>query len=446
MKISYIIIAVCLLLLSSSLQAYDKSKLPNIIIIYADDMGWGDVGYHGVDDILTPNIDKLAEDGVYFTQGYVSSSICSPSRCGLLAGVYQQRFTNGQNSRDEDPNIKLFKKQKMLPEILKPAGYYSGIIGKWHLGADESLRPNQRGWDEFYGFLNGSHSFFKAEKKFTRIREYWPIFRNNEMVDYEGYTTEVFTDEAIDFMERNNPDKTGNPFCLYLAYNAVHFPWEVPDKYIERVSHIKSKQRRLFAGMTLAMDDGIGKVLAELENQGLTENTVVFFISDNGSPQGQMGDMSSTGPFRGWKGDCLEGGIRIPFIIKWPGQIKPGTHYDQPVTNLDVLPTIASFIDLKNIKKYGFDGVNLLPYLNDEEKKDQRPHETLYWKRGKDIAIRHGDWKLVLEDHNAPADTMLFNLSIDKGERVDVYQDNPEKVNELRALFKKWEQQLAEQQ
>ncbi|MBS2211382.1 sulfatase-like hydrolase/transferase [Carboxylicivirga mesophila] len=425
------------------LQAQNK---PNIVIIYADDMGWGDVGYHGVDDILTPNIDALAASGVYFTQAYVSSSICSPSRCGLLTGVYQQRFTNGQNSRDEDPNVELFKQQQMLPDILKQAGYYSGVIGKWHLGADEALRPNARGWDEFYGFLNGSHSFYKAEKKFTRIREYWPIFRNNEMVDYEGYTTEVFTDEAIDFITRNHPSKTGEPFCLYLAYNAVHFPWEVPDKYIQRVSHIKSRQRRLFAGMVLAMDDGVGKVIDELDKQGLSDNTIVFFISDNGSPQGQMGNMSSTGPFRGWKGDCLEGGIRVPYIIKWPGQIKPGSRYDYPVINLDVLPTIASFIKLKKISKYQFDGVDLLPYVKGEKSTEERPHETLYWRRGKDMAIRHGDWKLVVEDKNATTDTMLFNMAIDKGERRNLYNDTPMKVTELKQLFEEWEKGLAPQQ
>ncbi len=443
MRKSIIISFLFLTCLTSFIYSQEK---PNIVIIYADDMGWGDVAYHGVDDILTPNIDALASSGVYFTQAYVSSSICSPSRCGLLTGVYQQRFTDGQNSRDNDPNIDLFKKQKMLPEILKTAGYYSGIIGKWHLGADESLRPNQRGWDEFYGFLNGSHSFYKAEKKFTRIREYWPIFRNNEMVDYDGYTTEVFTNEAIDFIQGNHPKKSGNPFCLYLAYNAVHFPWEVPDKYIQRVAHIESRQRRLFAGMVLAMDDGIGQLIEELDKQGLTDNTIVFFISDNGSPQGQLGDMSSTGPFRGWKGDCLEGGIRIPYIIKWPGVIKPGSKYEQPVTNLDVLPTIASYIGLKKQRKYAFDGVDLLPYLKGEKAEDEGPHESLYWKRGKDMAIRHGDWKLVLEDHNAEKDSMLFNLANDKGERNNLYEAMPQKVNELRALYKKWEQELAEQQ
>lgn len=434
------ILILLMVFIAPFLHGQDK---PNIVIIYADDMGWGDVGYHGVDDILTPNIDALAESGVYFTQGYVSSSICSPSRCGLLTGVYQQRYTNGQNSRDEDVNRKLFLQQPMLPEILKTAGYYSGIIGKWHLGADEELRPLKRGWDEFYGFLNGSHSFFKAEKKFTRIREYWPIFRGNEMVDYEGYTTEVFTKEAIDFIQRNHPEKTGNPFCLYLSYNAVHYPWEVPDKYMERVSFIKNRNRQLFAGMVLAMDDGVGELVNELGKQGLSDNTIVFFISDNGSPKGQKSDMSSTGPFRGWKGDCLEGGIRIPFIISWPSQIKSNSRYDKPVINLDVLPTITAFAGIKSRRKFPYDGVNLLPYLSEEQKLGELPHKTLYWNRGQDMAIRHGDWKLVLEDHYATKDTMLFDLSVDRGERSNLYQNNSKKVDELRQLYVQWESQLA---
>ena len=421
-----------------------KKELPNIVIIYADDMGYGDVGYHGVDDILTPNIDKLAKSGVYFTQGYVSASICSPSRCGLLTGVYQQRFTNGQNARDKDPLVELFKKQPMISEILKPLGYSSGIIGKWHLGEEESLRPNNRGWDYFYGFLNGSHSYFKATNKFTKNKDFWPIFRNNEMVDFEGYATEVFTNEAINFILRNNSSISGKPFLLYVAYNAVHFPWEVPDKYIRRVSFIKNQNRRLFAGMVLAMDDGVGRILETLNKEGLEENTIVIFISDNGSPRGQLGDMSSTGPLRGWKGDCFEGGIRVPFIIKWPGQIQPGIRYDKPVINLDILPTLAEFIGLKKIDRYHFDGVNILPYLKGEKQPDETPHENLFWRRGKDMAIRHGDWKLVVEYSGDNHNPMLFNLTNDIGERKNLITVYPEKTKELQTIYKLWENSLPE--
>lgn len=439
MKLKFTILLLCAIFSIGSFA--QEKQLPNVVIIYADDMGWGDVGYHGVDDVLTPNIDKLAKSGVYFTQGYVSSSICSPSRCGLLTGVYQQRFTNGQNNRDKDPHLELFKQQPTMPEILNPLGYYSGVIGKWHQGEEESLRPNKRGWDEFYGFLGGSHSFFKASKKYTKNLDFRPIYRNNEIVDYEGYATDVFTDEAVDFIQRNNPEKTGNPFCLYVAYNAIHFPWEAPDKYIQRVDFIKNQNRRLLAGMVLVMDDGVGKIIETLKAEGLSENTVVMFISDNGSPRGQLGDMSSTGPFRGWKGDCLEGGIRIPFIIKWPGQIQPGTRYDKPVINLDILPTLASFIQLKNIEDYHFDGVNILPFIKGE-KQNEAPHENLYWKRGNDMAIRQGNWKLVVEYQKDKPDAMLFDLSTDIGERRDLSATFPEKAKELKAVFDEWENSL----
>lgn len=421
-----------------------KSKpLPNIVIIYADDMGYGDVAYHGVDDILTPNIDKLADRGVYFTQAYVSSSICSPSRCGLLSGVYQQRFTNGQNNRDQDPNVDVFARQKMLPEILKEAGYHSGIIGKWHLGEAEHLRPNKRGWNEFYGFLGGSHSYFVAQKNYTKILEYRPMYRNNEIVDFEGYTTDVFTDEAVDFIKRNHPDKTGNPFCLYVAYNAIHYPWEATDNYIDEVDFVKNKNRRLLAGMVLGMDKGIGRIVEALETQGLTGKTILIFMSDNGSPRGQRGNMSSTGPFRGWKGDCFEGGIRVPFIINWPGQLDSAYHYDKPVINLDILPTIATYLDLSYSKENSFDGVNLLPYLKGE--KNGVPHEELFWKRGGDMAVRKGDWKLVTESSLSKT-PMLFKLDEDQGERSDLRDKYPEKVAELWSIFEKWSNGLAKQE
>jgi arylsulfatase A-like enzyme len=444
-RLKLILIVSCSVLFSVACYSQDNTQteksLPNIVIIYADDMGYGDVGYHGVENIMTPNIDALAKSGVYFTQGYVSSSICSPSRCGLLTGVYQQRYTSGQNPRASDPLGGLPLSQPMISEILKPAGYYSGIVGKWHLGVHESMRPMNRGWDEFYGFLNGSHSYFNATHKYTKIREHWPFFRGNEMVDFEGYSTEVFTDEAVSFIQRNKE----KPFCLYVAYNAVHYPWEAPDKYIERVKFIENWNRRLFAGMVLALDDGVGLILETLENEGLNDNTIVFFISDNGSPRGQPGNMSSTGPLRGWKGDTFEGGIRIPFIIKWPGEIPPGTKYEQPVITLDILPSLLSYIGLENIDQYKFDGVNILPYLNGEKPTNEIPHQNLFWKRGGDMAIRSGDWKLMLEDRrNAPKDTMLFYLAKDIGEQTNLINQYPDKAMQLQNIYKEWEDTLPE--
>ena len=194
--------------------------------------------------------------------------------------------------------------------------------------------------------------------------------------------------------------------------------------------------------MVLAMDDGIGQILDILEEEGLSENTIVIFISDNGSPRGQLGDMSSTGPLRGWKGDCFEGGIRVPFIIKWPGQVKSGTRYDKPVINLDILPTLASFIGLKDIGRYQFDGVNILPYLKGERPANKSPHQNLYWKRGGDMAIRQDDWKLMVEYQRENHDAMLFDLSSDIGERRDLINQYPEKAKELQKLYDEWENSL----
>ena len=330
-----------------------KNTKPNIVLIYADDMGYGDCGFLGATDIQTPELDKLASSGVYFTQGYVSASVCGPSRAGLMTGVYQQRFGCGENGPGErwyngtTKNVGVPSNQPLLSELLKPFGYKSKMIGKWHLGLDEHLRPLQRGFDEFYGFINGSHDYYKADTVFTKHRGTWPFFRDNEITKLDGYATEVFTKEAVDFINDNAGEE--DPFFVYLAYNAVHHPWQVPEKYVERLSHIKNEDRRYFSGMMLAMDDGIGEVVEALKKKGVYDNTVIFFISDNGSPSGQkgpegQGQMSSTGGFRGWKGDVYEGGIRIPYVIRWPGVLPEGQVYDKPVINLDVVPTLMSHL------------------------------------------------------------------------------------------------------
>jgi arylsulfatase A-like enzyme len=429
-----------------------SGKKPNFIIIYADDMGYGDVGYHGFKDILTPNIDKLAGDGVWFSQGYVSSSVCSPSRAGLLTGVYQQRFGCGENPpvggypKTERSRLSgLPDSQPVLPEMLRPAGYHSGIIGKWHLGMSEEKRPLNRGFDEFYGYLNGAHSYYESRMDFSESGGVSPIFRNKEIVKFDGYLTEIFTDEAVSFIKRNKE----KPFCLYLSYTAVHHPWEVPDSYVERVKHIQGKNRRLFAGMVLALDDGVGKVVETLEEEGLDQDTVVMFISDNGSPHGQersedgKDHMSSTGPFRGWKGDTYEGGIRVPFIIKWPGLLPAGKCYDKPISTIDIAPTITAYlgIDAPN-KGFAFDGVDLVPYLTGRRK--ERPHEIMYWRRDSDYAIRRGDWKLAWNDGRPTGleRIELFNLKEDKEEKNDLSTQYPEIVMELQDIFDEWDSKL----
>ncbi|TWT84741.1 Arylsulfatase [Planctomycetes bacterium CA13] len=438
---------------------------PNVVLIYADDMGWGDVGYHGVNDILTPNIDRLATDGVQFSQGYVSASVCGPSRSGLMTGVYQQRMGCGENPNTsgfpDDPKFPFAgvpKSQPMLSEILQSAGYRCGMVGKWHLGLHESMRPHARGFDSYYGFLNGAHDYEKARPVFGKNKGLWPLFRNNKMQgEYEGYLTDTFSDEAVRFIEGQRD--TEQPFFLYVAYNAVHHPWQVPDKYLQRTKHLSDiEDRRFFAGMVLAMDDGVGRIMQALEKSGVSDDTLVMFISDNGSPRGQgldhptkdmqkeRGDctMSSPGPFRGFKGDTYEGGIRVPFVMRWPGKIKPGSRYDHPVVNLDVAPTILSQLGIKQTPQgFPFDGVDLMPYLSGK-KEDQRPHDLLYWRRDDDYAIRNGDWKLAWNDASCPADsdTMLFNLVEDPGEHHDLSGKHADIKQQLQDQFDAWDSLL----
>ena len=439
-----------------------SAERPNVILIFADDMGYGDVGYHNFrKNIVTPNIDSIAKDGVYFTQGYVSASVCGPSRSGLLTGVYQQRFGCGENmaatgypDKMKFPLSGVPRSQSMISELLKAQGYQTGMLGKWHLGMDKTLQPNGRGYDYFYGFLNGSHDYTAWTNKFAEKKGKWPLFRNDKMLPpaKNVYLTDLFSAEAVNFIDRNSE----KPFFLYLAYNSVHSPWQVPQKYIDRVKHLSDvKDTQVFAAMVLAMDDGIGRVLAKLEEKKIADKTMLIFLSDNGTPRGQglkggkkdlmsqRGDhlMSSPGKLRGFKGDTYEGGIRIPFAMKWPGRIKPGSVYDLPVSSLDIVPTILAPLGVQEPKKgFEFDGVDLLPYLTKE--KEGKPHELLYFRRDNDYAIRKGDWKLCWNDASGSQTIKLFNLKNDPEERYDIIEQNPELAQNLQDLFDSWDSTL----
>ncbi len=444
-----------------SFPAISAAEKPNVVLIMADDMGWGDVGYHGYKDVLTPNIDRIAKEGVQFSQGYVSASVCGPSRAGLLTGVYQQRMGAGENASatgfpDKMPERTrlsgLPTSQSTIAEILRPQGYRCGMIGKWHLGVEEPLRPNARGFNFFWGFLNGSHEYTAWEPKFAKKKGKWPIFRNNEMLPAQEniYLTDLFSDRAVGFIKHN----TEKPFFLYLAYNAVHHPWQVPDNYLKRTKHLSdNKERNFFAGMILAMDDGIGRILKTLDEAGIANDTIVIFLSDNGSPRGQGlkpqkkdtslvrggTPMSNPGPHRGFKGDTYEGGTKVPFTIRWPGKIKAGSKYELPVSALDLAPTLAARMGIKApIKGHPFDGVDLLPFLNGE-KGDARPHEVLYWRRDNDYAVREGDWKLTWNDTSGTMSIKLFNLANDPGEHHDVAQNYSKIAQDLQDKFDTWD-------
>ncbi len=442
-------------LLVPNLVVADNLNRPNIVIIYADDLGWGDVSYHGMSDVHTPHIDALARGGVEFTQGYVSASVSGPSRAGLLSGCFQARFGFYGNSQ------KCFVPQShdLLPEIMQKAGYSTGMVGKWHGDALPEYSP-KRGFDYFYG-IYGGHDYFKSgfNPKNKRTQEK-PLWINDEMdkntLQASGdYLTDRFTNKATDFIEQQKDD----PFFLYVAYNAVHHPWQAPQKYIKQLDDLEvhHPDRRVFAAMVLALDAGVGKIIETLKKEGKYDNTLIFFISDNGSPRGQgiakpnndqhkeRGGtvMSNPGPYRGFKGDVYEGGIRTPFIAHWKKGLPAGTQYHQPVMNIDVYPTVAALAGAKQEKGLEIDGVNLLPYiLNECKRKNKAPHDVLFWRRDDDFAIRKGDWKLQYNDQGNTRTVELFNIRLDAEEHYDVYEDHVKLANKMLAEFDAWDSKL----
>ena len=408
-------------------QASAKQDQPNLIVIMVDDMGYRDASCYGCVDFKTPNIDKLAESGLRLTEGYVSHPYCSPSRAGLMSGRYQQRFGHEHNPPylEDNNEIGIDKATRLLPDLLKEHGYTTGLIGKWHLGAGEPFRPAMRGFSEFYGFLGGGHHYFKVDPKGKGYNS--PLWRDHAPVaDKPTYLTDDLTAEAEAFIDRNK-DK---PFCLLLMYNAPHSPDHVTDAYMAKVKDIKHPGRRRYAALVQGIDAGVGRVRDKLEQAGLADDTLLVFLSDNGGRRGP----SDNRPLRGNKGWLHEGGIRVPFIISWPGTLPANKTYHQPIISLDLLPTLMA--QAKVPLPEGVDGVNLMPYLTGENK--QPPHETLYWRvsGGEGYAIRHKQWKLV-HDVGMPK-AMLYNLAQDLGEDKDLSATHPEQYKQLSKMYQQW--------
>jgi arylsulfatase A-like enzyme len=403
---------------------------PNIIVIVADDLGYGDLGCQGGRDIPTPNIDSLARNGVRFSNGYVSCPVCSPTRAGLMTGRYQQRFGHEFNPgapAQAGAEFGLPLTERTLADFLQAAGYVTGMVGKWHLGLKPQFHPLKRGFSEYFGFLHGAHSYINAKADPQNL-----ILRGAEPVDEKEYLTEAFTREALAFLERHHQ----GPFFLYLTYNAVHAPLQAPEKYLSRFSQITDPKRRTYAAMLSAMDDGVGAVLKKLRDSGAEDNTLIFFISDNGGPTQNNG--SSNAPLRGNKAQLWEGGIRVPFLIQWKQRLAAGLVYDQPVIALDILPTALAAAGIATPKTPPLDGVNLLPFVTGKSKRP--PHEALYWRFGTNSAIRLGDYKLL---KLGARPLQLFDLQADVGERHDLAPQKPEVVKALAAKLKAWDAQLA---
>ncbi len=414
--------AVALLLANGQpVLAQKQAKKPNIVILLADDLGFADTGFHGCKDIPTPNIDRLARQGVRFTNGYVSGPYCSPTRAGLMTGRYQNRFGHEFNPGGGKQGLPTT--EVTLANLMRQLGYATGLVGKWHLGGQPKMHPTERGFQEFFGFLGGAHPYFAGKGV--------PIQRGTREVEEKEYLTDALAREAVDFIDRHDRE----PFFLYLAFNAVHTPMQATDKYLERFPNIKDKQRRTYAAMLSAMDDAIGKVMAKLREKGLEDDTLIFFFSDNGGPTmiGTTINGSRNFPLRGSKRQLLEGGVRVPFVLQWKARLPGGKTYDQPIIQLDILPTVLAAAGGKVPEKLKIDGVNLLPYL--EGKKAGAPHEYLFWRFGEQFAVRHGDWKLVQYDKTG---VHLYNLKDDIGESKDLAAAQPERVRAMRADWERW--------
>ncbi|MBM3837749.1 MAG: sulfatase [Verrucomicrobia bacterium] len=408
-----------------STYAADTRK-PNIVIFLCDDVGYGEFGFQGNKEIPTPNIDSIAQNGIRFTQGYVSGPYCSPTRAGLLTGRYQTRFGHEFNGGGPagGNNFGLPLTEKTMADRFKALGYATVAIGKWHLGGPPNFLPMKRGFDEFYGTVANT-AFFKP-RAFVDSRQSDAV---HPVEDENFYTTDAYAERAVDWIERHKD----RPFLLYLPFNAQHNPLQATKKYLDRFPNIADEKRRTFAAMMSAMDDAVGRVLAKLREIKQEENTLIWFFSDNGGPT--QATTAKNGPLRGVKATTLEGGVRVPFCVQWKGKLPAGKTYEHPTIQLDILPTSLTAAGAKTDPSWKLDGMDLLPYLTG--KNSNKPHEVLYWRFGEQWAIRKGDWKLVASriDGKEPR---LFNLAEDIGEARDLTAAHPEKAKELKTAWDAW--------
>lgn len=426
---------------SIALDAIAHSK-PNVLVILADDLGYGELGCQGfTSQIPTPNIDSIAVGGVRFTSGYVSGPYCSPTRAGFMTGRYQQRFGHEFNpgpAQTADQSFGLPPDETTIAQRLKEAGYATGWFGKSHLGYEPPFHPFKRGFDEYYGFLGGAHSYLDAAADKAN-----PILRGTTpTTDIDGYTTDAFAREAVRFIDAHK----SQPWFCYLSFNAVHGPLEATDQYLSRFGGIEEGKRKSYAAMQSAMDDAVGNVLGKIRELEQEENTLIFFFSDNGGPTAQT--TSANGPLRGFKAQTWEGGIRVPFMVQWKGRIPAGKVDDRPVIQLDIHPTALAAAGVPIKSEWRLDGVNLLPYLTGED--SGAPHAALYWRFGSQVAIRMGDWKLVKGvgsggitalERRAEANingAELYNLASDIGEETNLADRESAKVHELTVAWNRW--------
>lgn len=423
----------CLALAAALLTTQIAVARTNVVVFLSDDVGWAEYGFQGNSQIPTPQIDSIAKGGVRFTQGYVSGPYCSPTRAGLMTGRYQTRFGHEFNeggATGTGGTFGLPLTETTFANRMHDLGYATCAVGKWHLGGRPEYLPMKRGFDEFFGTVANTPFFnppnFIDSRKGSELQ---PV------MDDKFYTTDAYGERAVQWIEANK-DK---PFFLYVPFNAQHAPLQAPEKYLARFASITDEKRRIFAAMMSAMDDAVGRVLAKIREIGQEENTLIFFLADNGGPTATT--TSSNVPLRGFKSTTWEGGVRVPFCVQWKGKIPAGKTYENPIIQLDILPTAIAAAGGKVDPAWKLDGVDLLPYLTGENK--AKPHETLYWRFGQQWAIRHGDYKLVVGNEpgalaTATKPAELINLAADISEAKNLAAEQPAKVKELQAIYAKW--------
>ncbi|ANQ52447.1 sulfatase-like hydrolase/transferase [Flammeovirga sp. MY04] len=445
---------IALLLTAATFSVYadnqpEKSKKnpPNLIVVMVDDMGWADTGFNGCKDIPTPNIDRIANEGVKFNQGYVTFPVCGPSRAGFLTGRYQDRFGYTTNPSIDPTNeiSGLPVEEETMAQVLRKADYNNAIIGKWHMGTHPVFHPLNRGFDYFYGFLSGGHNYLPEKltlNDLSEVTEKWgwyktKIIENHDKVEINDYLTDELTDATVRYINKQADDD--QHFMVFLAYNAPHTPLQATEKYLSRFGHIKNKKRRTYAAMVSAVDDGVGRILETLEKKGIDENTLIVFLSDNG---GAKNNASRNAPLRGKKTDLFEGGVRVPFAMRWKGQIPSGQTYEKPISSLDIMATIVAQNKIKISKERPLDGVNLLPYLTGQN--DGFPHDQLFWRKWEQnaMAIRDHYFKLVANSDQNETDLMLFDIEKDQSETTDLSKEYEEKVRDMKVAWEAWNAEM----
>jgi len=423
-----------------------KRTKPNIVFIMIDDLGFGDLGCYGSKINSTPNIDRLAKKGMRFTDYHSNGPMCTPTRASLMTGMYQHRFGKKFESaisgkHDYDDGLPL--DAVTIAEVLKKAGYTTGMYGKWHLGYKPPFLPADQDFDEFIGLGSGDGDHHTHIDRSGR-KDWW---HNNELKMEKGYSTDLITDHSVNFIKKHQK----NPFFLYVSHLSIHFPWQGPDDPPQRVEGKdyandkwgilpdKNNVSPHVKAMVESIDNGVGKIIQTLKNLNLQENTLVIFTSDNGGYihyADSHFNISSNGPLRGQKTEVYEGGHRVPFIAYWPGKIQGDTQSDEIVMTMDVLPTVAKLAEARTPKNHQLDGRSIVSHFFNNQ---SLPERTVCWKMDDERAIRKGKWKLCMIGKNKPE---LFDLSVDIGETKNIAADNPDLVKQLYAEYVEWEEDV----